>query len=219
MIRTVIADDQVLLREMLKTVMLQDPEIEVAGCAANGKEAIELCRLYRPDLVLLDLRMPEVDGLSALNAIKRAYPKTKVVILTTFEDNDSVDEAYALGADGYLLKDIKPELLIMAAKCVHNDMFIMGKGMQQHLAKKYALSQQEKIVLEPPTQFDEAVELDKTDLRILRLLAEGQSNKEIGMHLNFSEGSVKNRISKVLSLTGLKDRTQLVVYALKNELI
>lgn len=219
MIRTIVADDQVLLREMLKTILLQDPDIEVTGCAANGKEAIELCRVYRPDIVLMDLRMPEVDGLNALGAIKKSFPGTKVIILTTFEDTDSLDEAYCKGADGYLLKDIRPELLIMAVKCVYHDLFIMGRNMQTYLARQYAIQHQDRVALEAPFGLEENVELDKIDLKIIRLLAEGSSNKEIGSHLNFSEGSVKNRISKVLALTGLKDRTQLVVYALKHQLI
>jgi len=223
MIRTIIADDQLLLREMLKAMLLQDKEIEVLGCTGNGIEAINLCRLYRPDIILMDIRMPEMDGLKALSSIKKAYPKTKVVMLTTFEDTENITEAYINGADGYILKDIKPELLILAVKCIYNDLFIMCKSAHSFLSRQFNLMFAQKVPIsaagEPGALQSEIIELDKTDINIIRCLADGYNNKDIAETLNFSEGTVKNRISRILGLTGLKDRTQLVVYALKNNLI
>lgn len=223
MIKAIIADDQILLREMLKTLLLQDKEIEVPACAGNGNEVIQLCKLHRPDVILMDIRMPDMDGIKALTVIKKNFPKVKLIMLTTFEDIDNITEAYLNGADGYILKDIKPELLVMVVKCIYNDLFVMCKSAHNFMMKQFELICGDKILITATgideEQLSREVELDKTDLKILKLLAEGNSNKGIAEQLNFSEGTVKNRISRILSLLGLKDRTQLVVYALKNNLI
>ncbi len=223
MIRIIIADDQVLLREMLETMLIQDNEIKVVACAGNGKEAINLCRIHIPDIVLMDIRMPDFDGIRALSEIKKFFPKTKVIMLTTFEDIDNITDAYLNGADGYILKDIKPELLVLIVKCVYNDLFIMCKSAHQFMMKRFNLMFGSKVsvlsINEGNIHENERIELDKTDLNILKLLSEGTNNKDIAEILKFSEGTIKNRISNVLRLTGLKDRTQLVVYALKNNLI
>ena len=223
MIRTIIADDQVLLREMLKTMLIQDADIQVIGTAGSGKETIKLCSLYRPDIVLMDIKMPETNGIKALSEIKKCYPETKVLMLTTFEDQESITEAYLCGADGYILKDIKPELLIMAVKCLYNDIFIMSKSVHQYIMKHFNLALGSKLSFNNNNKATEGilsqVELDKTDIKILKLLVEGNSNKDISEALSFSEGTIKNRISRILGITGLKDRTQLVVYALKNNLV
>lgn len=223
MIKAIIADDQVLLREMLKTLLLQDKEIEVPACASNGNEVIELCKLHRPDIILMDIRMPDMDGITALTLIKKSYPKIKLVMLTTFEDIDNITDAYLNGADGYILKDIKPDLLVMVVKCICNDLFVMCKSAHGFMMKQFEIICGDKISVPLATADEELkskeAELDKTDLRILKLLAEGNNNKSIAERLNFSEGTVKNRISRILGLLGLKDRTQLVVYALKNNII
>lgn len=223
MIKVIIADDQVLLREMLKIMLLQDHEIEVVGCAGNGSEAINLCKLHKPDIVLMDIRMPDMGGMRALEEIKKSFPKIKVIMLTTFEDTNNITEACLNGADGYILKDIKPDLLILAVKCIYNDLFVVGKSIHQYIMQQFIISCGNKVTLSPngnsPYSDTHDIDLDKTDLRIIRLIAEGNNNKEIAEFLNFSEGTVKNRISRILSFTGLKDRTQLVVYALKSNLI
>lgn len=223
MIKAIIADDQVLLREMLKTLLLQDKEIEVPACAGNGNEAIQLCKLHRPDVILMDIRMPDMDGIKAMTVIKKNFPKVKLIMLTTFEDIGNITEAYLNGADGYILKDIKPELLVMVVKCIYHDLFVMCKSAHSFMMKQFEMICGDKISLISQTTETDAggqeVELDKTDLKILKLLAEGNSNKSIAEQVNFSEGTVKNRISRILTLLGIKDRTQLVVYALKNNLI
>lgn len=223
MIKAIIADDQVLLREMLKTLLLQDKEIEVPACAGNGNEAIQLCKLHRPDVILMDIRMPDLDGIKAMTVIKKSFPKVKLIMLTTFEDIGNITEAYLNGADGYILKDIKPELLTMVVKCIYHDLFVMCKSAHSFMMKQFEMICGDKISLVPQLTEEnnngQEVELDKTDLKILKLLAEGNSNKSIAEQVNFSEGTVKNRISRILNLLGIKDRTQLVVYALKNNLI
>lgn len=217
MIKVAIADDQTLLRDMLKIMLVQDREIEVVACASNGDEAVNACEKYRPNLVLMDIRMPEVDGIDALTMIKRKYPEIKVIMLTTFEDENSIVEAYMNGADGYILKDVEPHVLVLAVKCIHTGLFVMHQSVHQFMIKQFRISIDSRISL-ACTESEEA-ELDRTDRAILRLLAEGCNNREIANSLNFSEGTVKNRISGLLSTTGLKDRTQLAVFALKNNII
>jgi len=223
MIKAIIADDQVLLREMLKTLLMQDDEISVAACAGNGNEVVQLCRLHKPDVILMDIRMPDMSGLQELAEIKKCHPKVKIIMLTTFEDIENITEAYLSGADGYILKDIDPKLLVQVVKCIYHDLFVMCKSAHSFMMRQFEMMLSNKISISTNTeredQLCEDVMLDKTDLRILKLLAEGNSNKGIAEHINFSEGTVKNRISRILNLLGLKDRTQLVVYALKNNLI
>jgi DNA-binding NarL/FixJ family response regulator len=129
MIKVAIADDQMLLREMLSMVLTAEDGIEVVGLAGDGEEIIGLCRETNPDLVLLDLKMPGSGGIHALEAIKKEMPHIKAVMLTTFGDEKSVLEAFGKGADGYVLKDIKPEPLAMAVKCAYHGLFVMQEGV------------------------------------------------------------------------------------------
>jgi len=220
MIKVAIADDQTLLRDMLKLMLVQDSEIEVVGCAGNGKDIINICKIQAPDVVLMDIKMPVLDGVNALTTIKQNFPDIKVLMLTTFGDERNVIEAYKAGADGYVLKDIKPQTLVMTVKCIKDDLFVMHKGASEFIKKQVKVTPAEKL-----SEFEEIEKiydefgLDKNDRKIIKLLISGLSNKEIGEALNFSEGTVKNRISRILSVTGLKDRTQIAVFALKNNLV
>lgn len=217
MIKVAIADDQILLREMLSMILTAENGIEVVGSAGNGEEIISLCRETAPDLALLDLKMPGSGGIHALEAIKKEMPHIKAVMLTTFSDEKSVLEAFQKGADGYVLKDIKPELLSMAVKCAYQGLFVMQEGIAGLV----------RANIKPGTarRFDklEALHdeygLDAIDRKLIRLLVEGKSNREIGEALSFSEGTIKNRITRILSVTGLKDRTQIAVFALQNNII
>lgn len=217
MIRVAIADDQVLLREMLVMILSAEGEIDVIGAAGNGEEIVNLCRQTTPDLVLLDLKMPDSGGIPALETLKKEMPHLKVVMLTTFSDEKSVLEAFQKGADGYVLKDIKPELLTMAIKCAYHGLFVMPQSItgavRAHL-KAGVLRHFDKL-----EAIHDEYGLDIIDRKLIRLLVEGKSNKEIGQALNFSEGTIKNRIRRILSVTELKDRTQIAVFALQNDIV
>lgn len=217
MIKVAIADDQILLRDMLKIMLVQDPDIDVVACASDGNEAVAACERERPNLVLMDIRMPKVNGIDALTTIKKRHPEIKVIMLTTFEDENSIIEAYMNGADGYILKDIEPHVLVLAVKCIHTGLFVMHQSVHQFMIRQFRTSIDARVSL-VCTESEEA-ELDRTDRAVLRLLAEGHNNREIANILNFSEGTVKNRISGLLNITGMKDRTQLAVFALKNNII
>ena len=215
MIRVLIADDQVLFLKMLEEILKREDEIEVIGIATTGQEALDSAYKNCPDVVLMDIKMPEKSGLVALKELKIAFPDLKVVMLTTFEDSDTVLQSCQMGADGYLVKDIQPHVLVMAIKCVYNDLMIMHKnayGMLCHHNDQAKITAKERIVFGNIT-------LDGIDMHIVKLIAEGKTNKEIAHHLNYSEGTIKNRVSRILNLTGMTDRTQISVFAIKNNLI
>lgn len=217
MIKVAIADDQVLLREMLSMILTAEEGIEVVGLAGNGEEIISLCRETAPDLALLDLKMPGSGGIHALEAIKKEMPHIKAVMLTTFSDEKSVLEAFQKGADGYVLKDIKPELLAMAVRCAYYGLFVMQEsvaGLVRENIKPGASRRFDKV-----EDLHDEYGLDVIDRKLIRLLVEGKSNREIGESLSYSEGTIKNRITRILSVTGLKDRTQIAVFALQNNII
>ena len=215
MIRVLLADDQVLFRSMLEEVIASDQRFQLAGCASNGLEALDLMELRQPDVALLDIRMPKMDGLATLAAIKERYPAVKVLMLTTFEDPFSVQESLQAGADGYLLKSMKPPALLAALFCVAQDIMVMHREIYESTLKA-------KPSFKPshsPTLEIDGIHFTKSDLQIMKGIAEGKTNKEIALLLNYSEGTIKNKVSQLLSRTNLQDRRQLSVYALKNQLI
>ena len=216
MVKIAIADDQVLFRDMLSIILTQDHTFEVIGSAGDGNEILQLCDEEKPDIVLLDVNMPVADGIFALLKIKEKYPHMKVIMLTTFEEEDYRLNACTNAADGYLLKDTKPETLINTIKCVNDGLFVMHRSVQQCMVKQLAKALQTEKITEIA---DERFDFDPIDLKILKLLSLGKSNAEIAQSLNYSEGTIKNRISRMLDITELKDRTQLAIFALQNGII
>lgn len=215
MIKAMVVDDQVLLKETLLFMLSQDQEIHVIDGGSNGYEAIEACNKYRPDIILMDIRMPRLDGVSATLRIKEQYPYMKVIILTTFEDEESIFNAMENGADGYIVKDIKPGALVLAVKSVMQDLYVMHNsvvtslrtGVHNTIAQKYTSS-----------SAIEHYNLSKKEMMIIKHVVDGKSNKEIADALNFTEGTIKNKVSRLLEKLDLKDRTQIVVFAIKNNL-
>ncbi len=215
MIRVLIADDQRLFRLMLEELLSKSGSIEVIALADDGQSAVELTRQHKPDIVLLDVKMPNKTGMEALQVIKTEWPKTKVIMLTTFEDMNNSRLAYTLGADGYLVKDVNTQTLIKAIECVNEDIVVfhrniwcnVQKAIHQPIARSTRRWQQGNL------------SFDAIDLAIIEGIVEGKTNKEIAQMLNYSEGTVKNRISKLLSVTGLTHRTDISVFALKNEIL
>lgn len=215
MIKAMVVDDQMLLKETLLFMLNQDEEIEAVDGGNNGYEAIELCNKIIPDIILMDLRMPKLDGLAATKKIKQQYSKIKVIILTTFEDEESIFNAMEGGADGYIVKDIKPDALIQAVKSVYLDLYVMHKSVLKSVRQGVIRTTTEK---QATLDVVENCGLTKKELSIIKLVVDGKSNKEIAAIMNFSEGTIKNKISGLLSKLDLKDRTQIVVFAIKNNL-
>jgi len=207
-IRIVLAEDQDLVRDSISVLLSSDPSLEVVGSASDGLEAVETCRRLRPDIAVLDVRMPRMDGLQAAGLILSEGAAGKVVILTTFEEDGAIDEALALGAAGIFLKDIKPETFIAALKTVMDGLIVLHPAVAPRLA---ARKSPEKAALPHG--------LTARDLDFIRCVVEGMGNKAIAAREACSEGTVKNRISSILSKMDLHDRTQIAVYAIKNGLL
>lgn len=212
MIRVVIADDIQILRQGLKAILSQDPEIQVTGMASDGREAFECCRKEPPDVVLMDMRMPEFDGSWGIAAIKKKFPQVKILVLTTFDDQETVDAAVNSGADGYILKEMEDEKVIQSVKMVCAGMQVFGgsvfEGIRRQIAPRKA-----KREANP-----DALGLTARELDIMRCVARGMDNREIGAELFLAEGTVRNNISRLLDKLKLKDRTQLAVFTVKNHL-
>lgn len=217
MIKVLIVDDQIILRESLKFIIEQDSDINVVGLAGNGKEALSMCEKLNPDVVLMDIMMPECDGVEGTRLIKSKYETIKVIILTTFNDEKNVSTAIKNGADGYVLKDISPDQLILAIKSVFKGFSIM----QQSTLNTFADSKEKRNNKKSITVKVKGVniKLGKNELEILNLIVEGKSNKEMAETMFITEGTVKNTISHMLGKLNLKDRTQLAVFAVKNNIL
>jgi len=210
MINVVIADDHPLMREGLKYIIGRDDEINVAGCAANGLEAFELCKKQMPDIVLMDIGMPVCDGIEATRLIKESLPGIKVVILTTFNNSGDVMKAMGMGADSYILKDVEPDKLIAAIKSVSKGLKVIHEEAFRNYTEGIRGSAEESNI---KTEFS----LSAREMDIIRLIVYGNSNKEIAASLGITESIVRNSISQLLGRFELQDRTQLAVFSIKNK--
>ena len=209
MIKVVIADDIQILRQGLKAILEQDSDIQVAGLAADGREAWQLCRKVKPDVVLMDMRMPQYDGSYGIAKIKEEFPDIKVLVLTTFDDRETVDAAVCSGADGYILKEMEDDKVIQSVKTVCAGIRVFGGSVFEGMRRQMA-----------PSGFrpDQAMDLTPRERDIMRLVAQGMDNREIAAELFLAEGTVRNNISRLLEKLKLKDRTELAVFAVKNNL-
>lgn len=207
-IKVIIADDVQILRTGLKAVLSQDDSISVVGEAVNGKEAYELSVRMKPDVVLMDMRMPDYDGGCGTRLIKEKLNSVKVLVLTTFDDKETVEKAMASGADGYILKEMDNEQIINSIKAVAGGINVFCDNVFQSIKKDSAMQQD-------PKNFD----LTDREVDFLRLICDGCDNKEIAAQLFLAEGTVRNGISRLLEKLKLKDRTQLAVFAIKNNIV
>lgn len=188
-------DDQVILRESLKFIIEQDSEIKVVGLAANGQEAFELCQKLKPNIVLMDIQMPVCDGIKGTKLIKEKFNDIKVIILTTFNDEENIKDVLENGADGYVLKDIKPEELIHGIKGVQLGLGIMHKNtyglvLKQFEANKNSEKPESLGKKDNPTN-QNLINLTQRELSVINLIVEGLNNKKIAEKLFLSEGTVK----------------------------
>lgn len=205
-IRTLIVDDHSVVRQGLHMFLSLDPEIEVVGEAANGAEAVQLVKSLRPDVVLMDLLMPVMDGISATQVIRRDYPETEVVALTSVLEDESVINAVRAGAIGYLLKDTQAEDLVKSIRAA-------AEGQVQLSPRAAARLMREIRAPESPEK------LTERETEVLRLVALGKSNKEIASDLSVSETTVKSHVSSILMKLNLPSRTRAALYAVKIGLV
>lgn len=210
-IKVIIADDSDFVRDGMKIILDVDDDFEVLGVAANGREAIELAESAAPDVFLMDIQMPEMDGIEATKYIVE-HDLGKVLILTTFDDDELVRKALRNGAKGYLIKNHTPEHLKQMIKSVYNGTGVMEGSILETLASGDSASSVMPLVMND-SGFDSSGYSDR-ELDIIRAVSEGLSNKEIAEKLFISEGTVKNYITNILSKEGLSHRTALAVYYL-----
>lgn len=210
-IKILIADDHHIVRRGLVFFLKTQKEIEVIGEAKNGQEAVEMTKALNPDLVLMDLDMPVMDGIEATKQIKAVLPEMKIMILTSFSDQDHVIPAIEAGASGYQLKDIEPDELVRSIKRM-----LEGENQLHPKATTHLLNQLTNKNRDVKQPIDE---LTKRELDVLLEIAKGKSNKEIASALYITEKTVKTHVSNVLSKLNLQDRTQAALFAVRNGLI
>jgi DNA-binding NarL/FixJ family response regulator len=213
-IRVVIADDQALIRAGLRKLLEVDPQISVVGEAADGLEAVAAAQRLRPDVVLMDIRMPGVDGLEATRRIGEAKTQTRVLILTTFGLSEYVYEALRAGASGFLLKDAPAEDLLAGVQIVARGDALLDPSVTRAVIETYANRPRARSDLQPRLE-----QLTPRELDVLQLLARGHSNAEIADRLVVSHGTAKTHVARILQKLALRDRVQAVIFAYESGLI
>lgn len=208
-IKILIVDDQALFREGLHTLLSVQSDIEVVAEAGNGEEALRLAAQYRPNVILMDLRMPVMDGVTATRRLRELYPECKVIVLTTFDDDEDIFEGMRAGAVGYLLKDVSSEKLFEAIHATsRGEYFLLPSITAKVMAEFSRLSRPA-----PKSDFELVDPLSAREIEILRLVSTGLSNKEIAEKLVIAEGTVKNHLTNILAKLSAKDRMQAVIKA------
>ncbi len=200
-IRVMLADDHPVVLEGMAAIVAREPDMEVVGLAYDGLQAVDLYRGLRPDVVLLDLRMPQLDGVASIVAIRAEYSEARIIMLTTFDGDEDIYRALRAGAQGYLLKDVMPDDLLTAIRAVHAGSRQISAELAQKLVDRVSGDQ-----------------LTDREHEVLRLIVEGLSNAEIAAQLSITEGTVKFHVNHILSKLSVADRTQAVIIALKRGL-
>ena len=210
MIRLLIVDDQIIIRQGLKSLLEIQPDFKVIGDVANGEEALDCISSLRqksaqlPDVVLLDVRMPIMDGVATTKELSLHHPEIKILILTTFDDDEYISQAMNYGAKGYLLKDTLPEDLVIAIYAVNKGHTYMGAGLFEKMSQRFSPS----TTTPAPNIAKRLAELSPREQDVLNLIAQGANNREIATELYISDKTVKNHVTSILSKLSLRDRTQ-----------
>ncbi|MBF2002600.1 MAG: response regulator transcription factor [Synechococcales cyanobacterium M58_A2018_015] len=211
MIRLLLVDDQSLICQGLKAMLSLEPDLEIVGIAHNGEAALEQVALLQPDVVLMDVRMPVMDGREATRAITQQYPQVKVLVLSTFDDDQYIADAMRAGAKGYLLKDMPSEELAQAIRFVHLGYTQLAPGLMEKLLTGLA------PVAAPPSSAPPMAasvpQLSPREQEVLHLIGNGLTNRDIAQQLFISEGTVKTHVTHLLSRLNLRNRSQLAIYA------
>ena len=213
MIKILIADDQELIRDSLRIVLAGNPDFSV-DAAANGIEVVRAVRKDKPDGILMDVRMPEMDGVQCTQIIKENYPEIKIIILTTFDDDEYIFSALKHGASGYLLKGISADRLIEAIHKVYHGNAMINEDIAGKVVKMFSqMARENAAVITVDENYIK--EITESEWKVIGLVSKGLSNKEIAAELFLTEGSVRNYLSSVLKKLDLRDRTQLAIWAVQ----
>jgi DNA-binding NarL/FixJ family response regulator len=226
-VRVLIVDDQRLMRDGLASLLEMQDAIEVVGTASNGQEALEKAVSLCPDVILMDVRMPVMDGVVATGQVRRSLPSCRILMLTTFDDDEYVIAALQAGASGYLLKDLPAPDLASAVQAVYKGIYQLDPAVASKViaalsrpqtldSAKQSVSSTSSTMSDAGTPSARPAGLTGREVEVLRLIAKGAANREIAEQLVISEGTVKNHISNILSRLSLRDRTQAAIYAREN---
>lgn len=210
-LRLLLVDDQALFREGLRILLEQQPDLEIVAEAGNGEQAVAAAKFHTPDIVLMDLRMPVLNGVEATRRIVAELPQTRVIVLTTFEDDTEVYDALQAGAVGYLLKASPSEKLLAAVRLTARGESFIEPSITAKLLAHFSRLANQEVRRAAPVPLAEP--LSSRELEVLRQLAAGRSNKEIASELSIAEGTVKNHMTNVLGKLGVLDRTQAALRA------
>jgi DNA-binding NarL/FixJ family response regulator len=210
-VRVLVVDDQQLIRESIASLLDIQPGISIVGTAADGRDAVEQALTVHPDVVLMDVRMPVMDGIDAVAVLRTRLPSCRVVMLTTFDDEAYVVDALRAGASGYLLKDLPAADLAQAVRLAHAGVAPFDPAATARLSAALAGGSVSRSPAPSASAADQV--LTDRELDVLRLVATGSTNREIATRLYLSEGTVKNYLSRILTRLGLRDRTQAAIYA------
>ena len=214
MIKVLVADDQEMIRESLKIVLNSKEDFEVTDAVANGLEVIQSIRKNKPDVILMDIRMPNVDGVQCTQMVKEGYPDIKIIILTTFDDDEYVYNALRFGASGYLLKGVSMEGLQEAIRAAHQGQSMINPDVATKVLKFFSdMAKDESLIKIEDFQVKD---ITAGEWKIIDEVAKGKSNKEISETLALSEGTVRNYLSVILEKLSLRDRTQLAIWAIQS---
>ena len=208
MIRLLLVDDQKLVCQGLRAMLNLESDLEVVGMANNGQVAIQQVEALQPDVVLMDIRMPIMDGREATRIICQNFPNTKVLVVSTFDEDDYIAHSIEAGAKGYLLKDMPIEELAQSIRLVNRGYSQMGPGLMEKMLNAVANSKSNTETEQP-----ELVELTPREVDVLNLVSTGITNSEIGKKLHITEGTVKTHVTNILNRLGLNNRTQIAIYA------
>lgn len=203
--KILLVDDQILFGESLKTVLeTRGENLEVVNIAHNGREAVKMAELFKPDLILMDIRMPEMDGVEATRIIREKFPDIIILMLTTFDDDEYIHEALKLGARGYLLKNTPPAQLIASISAAANGLVLISPSVATNLTENKPQSKKNE------SQPEWLKKLSRRERQVLQLLAEGMDNKDIAARLFIAEQTVKNHVSLIYSKIGTHDRMEAI---------
>lgn len=217
MIKIMVADDQELIRQSLQIVLNSKKDLEVISTAADGQEVIRNIRKNKPDVILMDIRMPKMDGVQCTQIIKENYPEIKIIILTTFDDDEYVYNALKFGASGYLLKGVSMDELENAVKTVYSGRAMINPDIATKVLKLFSQMAQADFTIKVGNRGVE--ELTKTEWKIILQVEQGATNKEIAERLKLSDGTVRNYLSVILNKLELRDRTQLAIWAVQSNAV
>lgn len=213
MIKILVADDQELIRQSLQIVLNSKNDMEVIDVASDGQQVIHCIRKQKPDVILMDIRMPKMDGVQCTKIIKENYPQIKIIILTTFDDDEYVYNALKFGASGYLLKGASMDELEDAIRTVYNGRAMINPDIATKVLRLFSQMAQSDYTI--PVGNRGIEELTKTEWKIIAQVGTGAANKEIAENLKLSDGTVRNYLSTILSKLELRDRTQLAIWAVQ----